>query len=335
MTVDDRPELMKAVVMNGVGGSEVLEIAQIDVPKPGVGEVLIKVHAAGINRPDVFQRKGAYPPPEGASPLLGLEVAGEIAELGEGVSSHVVGERVCALTPGGGYAEYCIAPAAHVLPVPAGVSMEEAAGIPEAFFTVWSNVFDRLGLRGGERFLVHGGSSGIGTTAIQLAKAFGAEVFATVGSDVKAQAVRELGTDYAINYRETDFVKEIQNITEKRGVDVILDMVGGDYVEKNWIVAAVEGRICQIATLHGVSENVNFSRLMMKRLTHTGSTLRPRSNAYKAQIASSLREKVWPLLETGKVKVVLDKVFDIADVRAAHERMESSGHIGKIVLKLA
>ncbi|GHB38909.1 NAD(P)H quinone oxidoreductase [Pseudovibrio japonicus] len=335
MTVDDRPELMKAVVMNGAGGSEVLEIAEVNVPKPGAGEVLIKVHAAGINRPDVFQRMGAYPAPPGASPLLGLEVSGEIVELGEGVASHTLGEKVCALTPGGGYAQYCVAPAAHVLPVPAGLSMEEAAGIPETFFTVWSNVFDRLGLQSGERFLVHGGSSGIGTTAIQLAKVFGAEVFTTVGSEEKAQAVRELGADYVINYRETDFVKEIGNITSKQGVDVILDMVGGDYVEKNWIVAAIEGRICQIATLHGPSENVNFSRLMMKRLTHTGSTLRPRTNEYKGHLAEALRAKVWPYLETGRVKVVLDKVFDFSEVRAAHERMEGSGHIGKIILKVA
>ncbi|SFK56359.1 putative NAD(P)H quinone oxidoreductase, PIG3 family [Pseudovibrio ascidiaceicola] len=335
MTVDDRSAQMKAVVMNGVGGSEVLEIAEVDVPRPGVGEVLIKVHAAGVNRPDVIQRTGAYPPPPGASPLLGLEVSGEIVELGEGVASHSLGERVCALTPGGGYAQYCVAPAAHVLPVPAGISMEEAAGIPETFFTVWSNVFDRLGLQSGEKFLVHGGSSGIGTTAIQLAKVFGAEVFTTVGSEEKAQAVRELGADYAINYHTTDFVKEIGNITAKQGVEVILDMVGGDYVEKNWIVAAVDGRICQIATLHGPSENVNFSRLMMKRLTHTGSTLRPRTNAYKGQIAEALREKVWPLLETSRVKVVLDKVFDLSDVKAAHDRMEGSGHIGKIILKVA
>ncbi|WP_083841639.1 NAD(P)H-quinone oxidoreductase [Pseudovibrio sp. FO-BEG1] len=335
MTVGGHPEMMKAVVMNGVGGSEVLEIAEVEVPKPGVGEVLIKVHAAGVNRPDVIQRKGAYPPPPGASPLLGLEVSGEIVELGEGVASHKVGERVCALTPGGGYAEYCVAPAAHVLHVPAGMSMEEAAGVPEAFFTVWSNVFDRLGLQSGEKFLVHGGSSGIGTTAIQLAKAFGAEVFTTVGSEEKAQAVRELGADYVINYRTTDFVKEIGNITSKQGVEVILDMVGGDYVEKNWIVAAIEGRICQIATLHGPSENVNFSRLMMKRLTHTGSTLRPRTNEYKGHIAEALHEKVWPLLESARVKVVMDKVFDISDVRAAHDRMEGSSHIGKIILKVA
>ncbi len=335
MTTDNSGETMRAVVMNGSGGSEVLEIAEIDVPKPGVGEVLIKVHAAGVNRPDVIQRKGAYPPPPGASPLLGLEVAGEVVALGEGVASYSIGERVCALTPGGGYAEYCVAPAAHVLHVPAGVSMEEAAGIPETFFTVWSNVFDRLGLQSGESFLVHGGSSGIGTTAIQLAKAFGAEVFTTVGSEEKAAAVRALGADYVINYKTTEFVKEIGNITAKKGVNVILDMVGGDYVEKNWIVAAVEGRICQIATLHGPSENVNFSRLMMKRLVHTGSTLRPRTNEYKGDIARALREKVWPLLESARVKVVMDKVFDMSEVRAAHDRMEGSGHIGKIILKVA
>ncbi|SDR32601.1 NAD(P)H-quinone oxidoreductase [Pseudovibrio sp. Tun.PSC04-5.I4] len=334
MTEINTPKEMQAVLMNGVGGSDVLEIGKVDVPQPGVGEVLIKVHAAGVNRPDVIQRKGAYPPPPGASPLLGLEVSGEVVGLGEGVGNHALGDLVCALTPGGGYAEYCLAPASHVLPIPAGLTMVEAAALPETFFTVWSNLFDRLGLKSGEKFLVHGGSSGIGTTAIQLAKAFGAEVFTTVGSAEKAQAVRELGADYAINYREADFVKEILNITDKQGVDVILDMVGGDYVEKNWIVAAIEGRICQIATLNGPSENVNFSRLMMKRLTHTGSTLRPRTVEFKAHIAEDLHKKVWPLLENARVKVVLDQVFDMVNVKNAHDRMEASNHIGKIVLKV-
>ena len=334
MSAVDLPESMRAVVMDGTGDVDVLSVQSVALPDVKAGEVLIKVHAAGVNRPDVLQRKGAYPPPPDASPLLGLEVAGEIVALGEGVTDWALGDRVCALAPGGGYAEYCAVPSSHALPIPVGLSMEEAAAVPETFFTVWSNVFDRVGLKAGERFLVHGGSSGIGTTAIQLAKAFGAEVFTTVGSEEKANAVKALGADHVINYREADFVKEILGITSKTGVDVILDMVGGDYVEKNWIVAAVEGRICQIASLNGVSQNVNISRLMVKRLTQTGSTLRPRSIAFKAAIAAALKEHVWPLFERGELRVVMDLVFELDDVKAAHERMEGSQHIGKIVLKV-
>lgn len=331
----DLPATMTAMAISVPGGPDVLVREERPVPQPGAGEILIKVVAAGVNRPDVLQRKGAYPPPKDASDLPGLEVSGVVIARGEGAGQHDIGAEVTALVPGGGYAEYCKVHESHALTVPKGLSMIEAAAVPETFFTVWSNVFDRVGLTSGERFLVHGGTSGIGTTAIQLAKAFGAEVFTTVGSDEKAEAVRALGADHAINYKSQDFVKTIQEITDGGGVDVILDMVGGDYVEKNWIVAAVEGRICQIATLNGVSEKVNFSRLMVKRLTHTGSTLRPRDTAFKAAIARSLAEKVWPMIEAGKVKPVMDSTFPLTEVAEAHRRMEGSGHIGKIVLEVS
>lgn len=331
----DLPATMTAMAISEPGGPDVLVREERPVPQPGAGEILIKVVAAGVNRPDVLQRMGAYPPPKDASDLPGLEVSGIVIARGDSASQFEIGAEVTALVPGGGYAEYCKVHESHALPVPRGLSMIEAAAVPETFFTVWSNVFDRVGLTSGERFLVHGGTSGIGTTAIQLAKAFGAEVFTTVGSDEKAEAVLALGADHAINYKSQDFVKAIQEITEGGGVDVILDMVGGDYVEKNWIVAAVEGRICQIATLNGVSEKVNFSRLMVKRLTHTGSTLRPRDTAFKAAIARNLEEKVWPMIEAGKVKPVMDSTFPLAEVAEAHRRMEGSGHIGKIVLEVS
>lgn len=326
------PDSMTVVAISEPGGPEVLTPETRQIPELGPGDILIKVAAAGVNRPDVLQRKGAYPPPKGASDLPGLEVCGEVVALGEGVDRHEIGAQVTALAPGGGYAEYCKVPAGHALTVPSGLTAVEAAALPETFFTVWTNVFDRCGLKSGERFLVHGGTSGIGTAAIQLAKAFGAEVFTTVGSDDKAAAVRKLGADHVINYREAAFEKEVLEITDGAGVDVILDMVGGDYVERNWKAAAVEGRICQIATLNGVSETVNFSRLMVKRLTHTGSTLRPRSDAFKSAIADSLREKVWPLIESGKIRPVMDSTFPLGQAAEAHRRMESSGHIGKIVL---
>ncbi len=328
------PESMSVVAISEPGGPEVLVPEERPLPQPGPGEILIRVAAAGVNRPDVLQRKGAYPPPKGASDLPGLEVSGEVAALGEGAGRHRIGDKMAALCPGGGYAEYCKVPEGHALPVPSGLSMVEAAALPETFFTVWTNVFDRCGLKSGERFLVHGGTSGIGTTAVQLAKAFGAEVFTTVGSAEKAEAVKKLGADHAINYREEVFEKAILEITDGEGVDVILDMVGGDYVERNWKAAAVEGRICQIATLNGVSENVNFSRLMMKRLTHTGSTLRPRSDDFKTAIAESLKEKVWPLIEAGRIGPIMDSTFPLREAAEAHRRMESSGHIGKIVLTL-
>lgn len=326
---------MRAIAITEPGGPEVLQIEERIKPAIKQGEVLIRVVGAGVNRPDALQRAGAYPPPAGASDLPGLEVSGVIAEVAEDVQDWQPGDTVLALTPGGGYAEYCVAPASHVLPIPKGMGFLEAAGVAETAFTVWSNVFDRVGLRSGESFLVHGGTSGIGTTAIQFAKAFGATVFTTVGSEYKAEAARNLGADFTINYKTHAFEKEILRLTEKRGVDVILDMVGGDYVERNWIAAAVEGRICQIATLNGASQSVNFSRLMAKRLVHTGSTLRPRSVDFKARIAASLRDKVWPLYESGQVKVVMDQVFDLERAADAHARMESSGHIGKIVLKVS
>ena len=326
------PDTMTAIAISEPGGPEVLVAEARPLPAPGPHEILIRVEAAGVNRPDVLQRKGAYPPPKGASDLPGLEVAGEIVDCGDDVNRYKVGDKVTALAPGGGYADYCKVPAGHALPVPAGLSMIQAAALPETFFTVWTNVFDRCALAAGERFLVHGGTSGIGTTAIQLAKAFGAEVFTTVGSDDKAKAVRNLGADHVINYRTDAFEKVIHEITGGEGVNVILDMVGGDYVERNWKAAAVEGRVCQIATLNGVAENANFSRLMVKRLTHTGSTLRPRSDAFKTAIAENLEAKVWQLIESGIVKPVMDSTFPLAQASDAHRRMESSGHIGKIVL---
>ncbi|WP_346892157.1 NAD(P)H-quinone oxidoreductase [uncultured Roseibium sp.] len=330
----DLPAKMTAMAISEPGGPDVLVPEERPLPEPAEGEILIKVEAAGVNRPDVQQRKGAYPPPKGASDLPGLEVAGTVVALGDGATLHEIGAKVTALAPGGGYAQYCKVPEAHALSVPKGVSMVEAAALPENYFTVWSNVFDRVGLKPGERFLVHGGTSGIGTTAIQLAKAFGSEVFTTVGSDEKAEAARALGADHVINYKAEDFVEVIKDLTGGDGVHVILDMVGGDYVEKNWIVAAVEGRICQIATLGGISENLNFGRLMMKRLVHTGSTLRPRDNAFKAAIAQNLKEKVWPLIEAGKVGPVMDSTFPLVQAADAHRRMESSGHIGKIMLEV-
>ncbi|MBO6928007.1 MAG: NAD(P)H-quinone oxidoreductase [Roseibium sp.] len=328
------PDEMTAIAISEPGGPDVLKMERRPLPDLEEGEILIKVAAAGVNRPDVLQRKGAYPPPKGASDLPGLEVAGEVVACGRGVERHAVGDTVTALAPGGGYATYCKVPAGHALPIPAGLNLVEAAALPETFFTVWTNVFDRCGLANGERFLVHGGTSGIGTTAIQLAKAFGAEVFTTVGSREKAEAVRNLGADHVINYREAAFEKAVLEITEGQGVNVILDMVGGDYVERNWKAAAVEGRICQIATLNGISETVNFSRLMVKRLTHTGSTLRPRSNEFKTAIAESLEARVWPLIAAGDVKPVMDSTFPFTEAVKAHQRMESSGHIGKIVLTM-
>ncbi|NVK33331.1 MAG: NAD(P)H-quinone oxidoreductase [Rhodobacteraceae bacterium] len=328
------PDMMRCVEISAAGGPDVLAVAERHRPVPLGTEILIKVSAAGINRPDVMQRLGLYPAPKDASDLPGLEVSGVVVDKGTSASRYEVGDQVMALVPGGGYAEYCKVHEGHALPVPKGLSLIEAAAIPETFFTVWSNVFDRVGLKKGERFLVHGGSSGIGTTSIQLAKAFGAEVFTTVGSEEKAEAVRALGADHVVNYNQEDFVAKFLEITDKHGIDVILDMVGGDYVEKNWKVAAVEGRICQIATLSGLSEEVNFSRLMMKRLTHTGSTLRPRDDAFKTAIAAQLEEHVLPLLENGTVKPIIDSSFPLDQAADAHRRMETSGHIGKIVLTL-
>ncbi|MGD9512399.1 MAG: NAD(P)H-quinone oxidoreductase, partial [Geminicoccaceae bacterium] len=296
------------------------------------GEVLIKVAAAGINRPDVLQRQGGYPPPPGASDVPGLEVAGEIVALGEGVGRWRIGDRVMALVGSGGYAEYCAAPAPQALPVPAGLSLIEAGAVPETYFTVWTNVFDRGRLTAGESFLVHGGSSGIGTTAIQLAHAFGATVLATVGGPDKQRACVELGAKRAIDYRKEDFVEVVRAETGGRGVDVVLDMVGGSYVERNLKALAVEGRLVQIAWLEGAKVQANFTPLMVKRLTWTGSTLRPRSVEQKGEIARSLEAKVLPLLAEGRVKPLIHATFPLAEAAAAHSLMESSAHIGKIVL---
>ena len=303
------------------------------MPTPGPGQILIRVGAAGVNRPDVLQRLGQYQPPPGATDVLGLEVAGEVAALGEGASLYQVGEAVTALLPGGGYAEYAVVHESNALPVPHSLSIVEAAAVPETFFTVWTNVFDRGGLKAGEWLLVHGGASGIGTTAIQLAKAWGAKVIATVGTDDKAQACRKLGADVVVNYKTADFVAATREASGK-GADVILDMVGGDYVSRNYVAAAMDGRIVQIAFLHGATPQVDLRPLMMKRLTHTGSTLRPRSVAEKAAIAEHLREKAWPLLERGEAKPIIDSTFALEEADKAHARMESSAHFGKIVLTL-
>lgn len=326
------PQTMTAIGFDAPGGPDVLKPQQRPVPQPGPGQVLVHVAVAGVNRPDVLQRMGGYAPPPGASDIPGLEIAGRIVALGEGVSRYEVGDQVCALVAGGGYAEYAVVHEDNALPIPSGLSLEQAGALPETYFTVWTNVFQRGGLKKGESFMVHGGTSGIGTTAIQLAKAFGATVLATAGSDEKCAACRELGADHAINYRTEDFVAAAKAATGGRGVNLILDMVGGDYINRNYDAAADSGRIVQIAFLNGPKAEVNFSRLMMKRLTHTGSTLRPRTIAEKAAIARELEEKVWPLLTEGRCKPVIHARFPLAQAAQAHALMESNAHIGKIVL---
>lgn len=328
------PATMRAVIADGGGGPEVLKLIERPVPQPGQGEILVRVHAGGINRPDVFQRLGNYPPPPGASDILGLEIAGEVVTCGEGATDFAPGDRVMALVASGGYADYAVVAQDNAIPVPEGLSMVEAGAIPETYFTVWTNMFDRGGLQPGETVLIHGGSSGIGTTAIQLAKAFGATVFVTAGSPEKCEACLKLGADRAINYREEDFVAVVKEATDGKGVPLIIDMVGGDYIGRNYDAAATEGRIVQIAFLKGGKAEVDFRRLMVKRLHHTGSTLRPRSVAQKAEIAHSLREKVVPLLADGRCKPIIDSTFSLADVAKAHARMDSSAHIGKIVLTM-
>jgi len=328
------PESMQFIDIAEPGGPEVLQLASGPVPQAGPGTVLIRVSAAGVNRPDVAQRQGLYPVPPGASPIPGLEVCGEVVACGEGAAKFRKGEQVCALVNGGAYAEFVAAPEGQCLPVPSGLSAIEAAALPETFFTVWTNVFDRGALKPGESFLVHGGSSGIGTTAIQLAKARGARVFTTAGSSEKCVACEGLGADLAVNYREQDFVDVIKKATDGRGVDVILDMVGGDYVARNVDLAALNGRIVIIATLGGRTADLKLLPILMKCLILTGSVLRPRSDAEKAAIAASLYEHVWPLIEAGKVKPVIHSVFPLAEAAKAHALMESSEHIGKIVLNL-
>lgn len=328
--MNGQTEMMRVVVARRPGGPDVLEIEMRLRPAPAEGEILVRVQAAGVNRPDVLQRMGHYPVPPGASDALGLEVAGEVAARGANATRYALGARVMALVPGGGYADYCVVDERNALPIPAGLTAIEAAAIPETYFTVWTNVFDRGGLKAGETLLVHGGTSGIGTTAIALAKAFGARVVATAGSDDKARRCERLGADLGVNYQ--DFVQRTIAATDGRGADVILDMVGGDYVERNYAAAAVDGRIVQIAYLQGQKATVDLRPLMQKRLVHTGSTLRPRSSAEKGVIADDLRVRVWPLLEAGRCKPIIDSVFPLPEAAKAHQRMESSAHVGKIVL---
>jgi NADPH2:quinone reductase len=326
------PETMTAIEISTPGGPEVLKPKAVPTPKPGAGQILVKVAASGVNRPDLMQRAGSYPPPPGHSVLPGLEIAGEVAAVGQGVTRWKPGDKVCALVNGGGYAEYCIAEEPVALPIPAGLDTVQAGAVPETFFTVWNNVFERGRLTAGEWFLVHGGTSGIGTTAIQLAKAFGAKVIATAGSAEKCKACLEIGADRAINYRSEDFVAAAREATGGKGVDVTLDMVAGDYTERNIAAAAEEGRIVQIAVLGGADIKINIARLMMKRVTLTGSTLRPRTREAKAAFARALEAKVWPLLASGKVRVVMDSTFPLAKAADAHRRLESGQHVGKVVL---
>ena len=327
------PAKMRQVIFDGAGGPEVVKPAEAETPRPGPGKVLVEVAAFGINRPDCIQRTGLYPPPPGETNVPGLEIAGRVVAVGEGVASPKIGDEVCALVGSGGYAEYALADAALCLPKPGPLSMLEAAGVPETYFTVFDNVFTRGKLAKGETLLVHGGSSGIGSTAIQLAKQFGATVIATAGSKEKCDFCRQIGADHAIDYRTQDFVAEVLAITDKRGVDVILDMVGGPYIPKNVSLLALDGRLVQIAFLQGpMVEKINWTPVMVKRLTLTGSTLRPRTLAQKTEVANALREKVWPLLEAGKVKPLVHATFTMDQTRAAHELMESSAHLGKIMV---
>lgn len=331
---DTLPTDMTVISISHPGDADVLVPVRKPVPRPDEDEILIKVHAAGVNRPDILQRQGFYPAPKGASEILGLEVSGVVVRIGRNVTGHKVGDKVCALLSGGGYAEYCTVHATNALPIPRGLSFEEAAGLPETFFTVWTNVFERAHLKPGEWFLVHGGSSGIGTTAIMLASALGSRVLATAGSDEKCAACEKLGAEKAINYNTQDYVTEVKEFTQKHGADVILDMVGGDYIERNFKAAARDGRIVNIAFLNGSSAEVNFMLLMLKRLTLTGSTLRIRPVEDKAKIADALLEHVWPLLENGTIKPLIDSVFPLSQASKAHAAMEASQHIGKIILSV-
>lgn len=326
------PAQMTVIGISKPGGPEVLLPETRPVPAPGAGEILIKVASAGVNRPDVAQRSGSYPPPPGASDLPGLEISGEVVAVGSNARKHKLGDKVMSLVAGGGYAQYCIAQDAQAIAVPQNLSMEEAGATPETLMTVWHNVFERGGLKAGETLLIHGGSSGIGTMAIQLAKAFGAKVIVTVGSQDKASACKKLGADHAINYKAQDFVTEVKTATGGKGCEVILDMVGGDYVERNYDAAAVDGRIVQIALLGGAKATINVGKIMVKRLNHTGSTLRPRSNADKAAMVAAIEAKVMPLMREGRVKPLMDSSFPLEKAADAHRRMETSEHIGKIVL---
>lgn len=326
---------MRQVVIKEPGDADVLVVQSAERPEPGPGQVLIQVFAAGVNRPDVLQRQGRYDPPADASPILGLEVAGEVVACGHQASAFKLGDKVCALAPGGGYADYCVVPEGQVLAIPRGLSFLQAAGVPETFFTVWSNVFDRGQLKPGETLLVHGGSSGIGTTAIQLARQLGSKVFATAGGHEKCSACLELGAHRAIDYKVEDFLAVVKEETNGRGVDVILDMVGGSYIQKNIRSLAPDGRLVQIAFLESSTAPLDLMSVMLKRLTLTGSTLRPRSLEYKAQLASALKTHVWPLFEQNKIRVVVDSCYSLEQVAEAHRHMESNRHIGKIILKLS
>jgi len=327
--------MMRYINISEYGGPEVMEIKEGEVPDPGEGEVLIKVHTAGVNRPDVMQRQGLYRPPPGAPPILGLEVAGEVVATGNDVSTWSVSDRVCALTNGGGYAEYVAVPAGQCLPVPAGLQLEEAAAVPETFFPVWANVFDRARLKPSERFLVHGGSSGIGITAIQMAKSLGSKVFTTAGNKEKCAACRRFGADVAVNYHEQDYVKVLKEATEGQGVDVILDIVGGDYVDRNLELAAKDGRIVSLSFIKGSRVEIDMMRILLKRLIITGSTLRPRSVEAKASIAEKLRAQIWPLIESREIKPLIAARFPLENAAESHKLMESSKHIGKIILTVA
>jgi len=326
------PETMTVIEAKAAGGPEVLIPAKRPVPASGPGEVLIEVAAAGINRPDVFQRQGLYPPPKGASDVLGMEVAGKIVAVGPGTLRFKAGDLVCALVGGGGYAEFAVAPEATTLPVPQGLTLVEAAALPEAVFTIWHNLFERAGLQPGEWLLVHGGTSGIGTTAIQIGTALGAKVMVTVGSEEKARAAEALGAVRAVNYREQDFVEAVREETGGHGADVILDMVGDDYIERDLKAAALEGRIVQIAFLKGSKVEIDLMRLMLRRLTLTGSTLRIQSTEAKARMARSIEERIWPLIAEGKLKPVIDSTFKLEEAADAHRRIDDPDHIGKIVL---
>jgi putative PIG3 family NAD(P)H quinone oxidoreductase len=326
--------MMKAVIANGIGGPDVLEISNIEIPSIKDNNILIKVAAVGINRPDIIQRNGLYPPPAGASEILGLECAGTIEKVGKNVTQWHIGDKICALLSGGGYAEYAVADQGSILPIPNGLSMVEAAALPETFFTVWSNVFDRGQLKKNETILIHGGTSGIGTAAIQMAKIMGAKVITTSGSDEKCNFCTNLGADLAINYKSQNFHDEIMKFTDNNGVNVILDMVAGDYMSGNLKSLSPEGQLVIIAVLGGPKVDFNILPVMLKRLTITGSTLRPRDNQFKAEIAAHLKNKIWPLIESGNIKPVIDKTFTLEDIVKAHRYMDSGGHMGKVILKI-
>ncbi|WP_336979202.1 NAD(P)H-quinone oxidoreductase [Altererythrobacter fulvus] len=328
------PETMTAMGFDAPGGPEVLRAETLPVPRPGAGQVLLRTAFAGVNRPDVIQRQGHYPPPPGASPIPGLELSGTIVAVGEGVEPEMLGRKVCALVPGGGYAEYCLAHHSHCLPVPQGLSLAEAAALPETLFTVWHNVFDRGWASEGETLLVHGGTSGIGSMAIMLGKLFGLTVITTCGSEDKCEAARRIGADLAINYREQDFVEEVQAFTGGKGVNLVLDMVAGSYVPRNLRCLAEDGRHVTIAVLGGAKAEINMAALMVRRATMTGSTLRPRSDGFKALLAQEIEENVWPLVAEGTLRPVMDRVFPLSEAGAAHARMEAGEHIGKIVLEV-